>query len=134
MKTKRVDSVDLSASAFAYVGDPEDTGTWKLPIHFPADAAKTRNHVKDALYRFDQTKGIPDPHRDGVRLILVGAALAHGIDVEDFRAPLPPVRKAEPTQEPSATERPLLSEKELKELTALADHRAELFLKQLGLE
>jgi len=51
-KTKRVGGKDLPSSAFAYVGDPNDPSTWKLPIH---DAA----HCRNALARFNQTQGIP---------------------------------------------------------------------------
>ena len=45
-KTKTVDGQQLSASDHAYVGDPNDTSTWKLPI-------KDKSHVQNALSRFN---------------------------------------------------------------------------------
>jgi hypothetical protein len=76
-KTKRVGGEDLGASDFAYVGDPDDTSTWKLPVH---DAA----HAKDALSRFSQTEGIPAADKSKVARRLVSAAKKHGIDAEGF--------------------------------------------------
>lgn len=82
-KTKKVDGADLPASSFAYVGDKNDTSTWKLPIHFPGDVAKTQSHIRNALARFSQTKGIPSGEKDRVWHRIVGAAKAHGIHVSD---------------------------------------------------
>jgi hypothetical protein len=82
VKTRKVDGVQLWPSSFAYVGDESDTSTWKLPIHFPGDEAKTRNHIKSGLHRFDEMTGIPDTERASLRLILFGAARSHGIPVE----------------------------------------------------
>jgi hypothetical protein len=73
-KTKRVAGKDLHASAFAYVGDPEKTETWKLPVH---DAA----HARNALARFNQTKGIPSSAKAKVKAKIVSAAKKFGIDV-----------------------------------------------------
>src|SRR5258708_2552678 len=81
-KTKKVDKVDLPASSFAYVGNPEDTSTWKLPIHFPGCEAKTVNHIKNALYRFDTAHGIPNDEYISTWFTLCGAAIAHGITVD----------------------------------------------------
>ena len=84
-KTKRVAGEDLSASAFAYVGDPEDTSTWKLPIEFKTDA-KTKSHIRNALARLSQTEGIPADEKTGVRKKIVAAAKKHGIEVSDEAA------------------------------------------------
>lgn len=86
-KTKKVDGSDLPASCFAYVGDKEDTSTWKLPIHFPGDVEKTKTHIQNALARFNQTKGIPDGEKEKVWHRIVGAAKAHGIEVKDEEMP-----------------------------------------------
>ena len=76
VRTKRVAGKNLTKSAFAYVGDPNRTETWKLPIH---DAA----HVRNALARFDQTKGIPESAKAGVYRKIVAAAKKFGIQVSD---------------------------------------------------
>lgn len=80
-KTKSVDGVSLPPSSFAYVGHPEKTDTWKLPIDFPGDEEKTVSHIKDALARFDQTEGIPESEKDATHAKIVKAAKAHGIHV-----------------------------------------------------
>ena len=73
-RTKRVAGKDLSAKSFAYVGDPDKTETWKLPI---MDAA----HVRNALARFGQTQGIPADKKAGVLAKIHAAAKRFGIDV-----------------------------------------------------
>lgn len=78
-KTKRVAGEDLSASAFAYVGDPDKTETWKLPIKFSTDE-KTKRHILNALARFGQTQGIPESERAAVLARIRRAAQEHGID------------------------------------------------------
>ncbi len=50
-RTKKVDGKNLPASKFASVGDPNDTSTWKLPIHDKA-------HADNAAARLNQTDGI----------------------------------------------------------------------------
>jgi hypothetical protein len=92
-KTKRVDGVDLPASSFAYVGDPEKTDTWKLPIRFPGDEEKTKSHIRNALARFDQTEGIPSGERAKVHARIVAAARSHGIEVSEDG----PEKAAEPS-------------------------------------
>lgn len=83
---KTVDGAELTADCFAYVGDPEDTSTWKLPIKFPGDEDKTAAHIRNALARFDQTD-IPDSERPAVLAKIHAAAKKHGIDVgEDGKA------------------------------------------------
>lgn len=85
-KTKRVAGVDLPASSFAYVGDPEKTATWKLPIEFPGDEEKTKRHIRNALARFSQAKGIPADKKEEVKAKIVAAAKKHGIDVDEESA------------------------------------------------
>jgi hypothetical protein len=80
-KTKRVAGEDLTADCFAYVGDPEKTETWKLPIKFSTEA-KTKRHIQNALARFGQTKGIPADEKEKVKATIIAAAKDHGIDVE----------------------------------------------------
>jgi uncharacterized protein len=79
--TKKVAGVELPASSFAYVGDPDKPDTWKLPVYFPGDEKKTVDHIKDALARFDQTEGIPDSDKAHVYAKIVGSAKSHGIKV-----------------------------------------------------
>lgn len=81
-KTKRVAGEDLTSDCFAYVGDKDDTSTWKLPIKFSTDE-KTKSHIRNALARFNQTKGIPAGEKDKVKAKLEAAAKKHGIDVAD---------------------------------------------------
>ena len=48
-KTKKIGSGEsLTASQFAYVGDPDKVSTWKFPIH-------DKEHVQNAVARFNQT-------------------------------------------------------------------------------
>jgi len=81
-KTKRVAGEDLPQSAFAYVGDPDKTETWKLPIKFSSEA-KSKSHVRNALARFNQTQGIPASEKGKVRAKIVSAARKYGIDVSE---------------------------------------------------
>lgn len=90
-KTKRVSGKDLTASDFAYVGDPDKTATWKFPIH---DAS----HVRNALARWNQAKGIPASEKQKVRSKIVAAARKFGVEVtgekEKAAAILVTMRKA----------------------------------------
>ena len=79
-KTRRVAGEDLPASAFAYAGDPADPKTWKLPIEFSTEQ-KTKTHIRSALARFRQTRGIPESDRAKVWTNLEAAAKKHGIAV-----------------------------------------------------
>lgn len=81
-KTKRVAGEDLPHDCFAYVGDPEKTETWKLPIKFSSEE-KTKRHIRNALARFDQTKGIPDDKKEEVKAKIHAAAKEHDIDVAE---------------------------------------------------
>lgn len=74
VRTKLVDGKHLPAAQFAYVGDPDKTETWKLPIQ---DAA----HVRNALARFNQTQGIPAAEKKTVYNKIVAAAKKFGVDV-----------------------------------------------------
>jgi len=51
VRTKKVGGKNLPASAFASVGDPNDTSTWKLPIH-------DKSHADNAAARLNQTNDI----------------------------------------------------------------------------
>lgn len=90
-KTKRVAGEDLTADCFAYVGDPEQTKTWKLPIKFSTEE-KSKRHVRNALARFGKTKGIPDDKKAEVKAKIVAAAKHLGIEVDEDEA-----KSAEPT-------------------------------------
>lgn len=85
-RTKRVDGADLPESSFAYVGDPDKTDTWKLPIDFPGDEEKTKSHIRNALARFNQTEDIPSGERSSVHAKIVAAAHRHGIDTDAEKA------------------------------------------------
>ena len=82
-ETKKVAGVDLPSHCFAYVGDENDTSTWKLPILFPGDDEKTKSHIRNALARWGQTKGIPAGEKDKVYKKIVAAAKKHGIKVSE---------------------------------------------------
>jgi hypothetical protein len=77
-KTKKVSGIDLGPSCFAFVGNLEDTNSWKLPIYVPGNPDLTRNLISSALERFMQVK-LPEAERLGLFLVLAGAAKAHGI-------------------------------------------------------
>jgi HK97 family phage prohead protease len=74
--TKSVDGKNLTADKFAYVGNPEKTETWKLPI-------MDKDHAQNALARFNQTQGIPAAEKAGVYKKIVAAAKKFGIDVSE---------------------------------------------------
>jgi hypothetical protein len=126
LKTKKVHGVDLSASSFAFVGDVEDPKTWKLPLYFPNDTAKTINHIKNALFRFADTKEIPDAARTETWRTIAGAAKAHGIRVGT--QPETVAKNAE-TKSPAITDE---MEVDLKAARAVGELAAERFLKQIG--
>jgi hypothetical protein len=75
-KTKAVDGVEHPASDFAFVGDPQDTDTWHLPIFDEA-------HVHAALSRFNQTEGLGNDKAKVARR-LIAAAKKYGIDATNF--------------------------------------------------
>jgi hypothetical protein len=145
-KTKKVDGTDLPYTAFAYVGNTEETFTWKLPICFRGDAKKTFNHLNNCLERFDETKGIPPEERESVWLILRGACLSHGL-------PVPPHKEFATTDEKASASvqhargesdalhrvermpKKIIAEtSEDADAIAYADARADKLLRSLGLE
>lgn len=77
-KTKSVGGNAYPASAFAYVGDPNDISTWHLLVD---DAA----HVRDAMARFDQTE-LPADAKSKVAKKLLSLAKKFGIDASGFAA------------------------------------------------
>lgn len=77
VRTKKVGGKNLTQSNFAYVGDPDKTETWKLPIH---DAA----HVRNALSRFNQTEGIPAKEKGKVWNKILAAAKKFDIKVSEL--------------------------------------------------
>ena len=84
-RTKRVAGEDLPASAFLIVGDPERTDTWNLPVKFSTDA-KTKSHIRNALARINQVKGVSDEERASARKKLHALASKHGIEVDAEKA------------------------------------------------
>jgi hypothetical protein len=129
-KTKNVDGVSLGPSCFAYVGDEQDTNTWKLPIRFPGDNDKTVNHIKNGLRRFDEMKHIPQNERMVVWLTLTGAAKAHGIHVEHKPKRVEAETKAVELNRDDS----VLTDAELGAILADADRKADEMLRMLGLE
>src|SRR5208282_754865 len=79
VRTKMVDGKSLSASAFAFVGEPNDTSTWKYPV---MDAG----HARNALARWGQHKGIPSDKEAGVYAKICSAAKKFGIEVAETDA------------------------------------------------
>lgn len=78
-KTKSVSGVDVAMSDFAYVGDPDDTSTWKFPVH-------DKSHAQNALARWGQAKGIPADKKDAVHAKIVSAAKKFGVNVTEEKA------------------------------------------------
>lgn len=138
-KRKKVAGVELLSSSFAYVGDKNDPSTWHLPVFVPHDAKKTSNLIASALHRVDVIKGIPNDQRAEVRLLLHGAALAHGLEVD--RPQLAAKSNAStPAAEPTPPV-PLVMNEQIEEIDpavseaiARADHLADRLLRSLGLE
>src|SRR5207245_926382 len=83
---KRVHGVDLPARSFAYVGDENDTNTWRFVVCFDGDISKTRNHLRNALSNFASV-AIPQSEKYKVWQRIAGACAAHGITVNEGDAP-----------------------------------------------
>jgi hypothetical protein len=128
-KTKKVDGLDLAPSSFAYVGDLEDTNSWKVCVHVPGDAAKTKNHIKNGLQRFDEMKSIPQDERMKVWWMLAGAAKAHGLRVEQPKRVEAEIKAVEFNEVDA-----VLTDEELAAVIADADRKADEMLRVLGLE
>jgi len=80
-KTKRVDDEDLEKSAFAYQGS-DKTEDWKLPIEFSTDE-KTKSHIRNAISRWSKTDMPDAAEKKLARGRILGAAKAHGIEVNE---------------------------------------------------
>ena len=140
-KTKSINGVSCGAACFAYIGDEQNTATWLLPLWIPGDEKKTLNALKTSLHRFDSAK-IPDCDKQRVFDTIRGALLSHGIDTDrrtfaaknEATQPAEPSTPTAPVKPPKTLAKEILSQKEVKEITALADIKADLFLRQLGLE
>lgn len=75
--TKTVNGKQLTADRFAYVGDPNDIGTWHL-------ALDTAEEAHAALGYFDRTQGIPAEKKSAVARKIVAACKKFGIDASGF--------------------------------------------------
>jgi len=79
VRTKKVGGKNLTKDKFAFVGDANDTATWKYPIH---DAS----HVRNALARWGQHTGIPAESEAGVYGKIKSAAKKFGVEVTETNA------------------------------------------------
>ncbi len=79
VKTKRVDGVEYQARSFAYVGDPNDTATWRF-LYAADDPKISAKHVRAAIEAYQLTDGVPAEARDGVLTKLLGAAEVLKVD------------------------------------------------------
>lgn len=84
--TKMVDGENLTDDCFLIVGDPNKTDTWDLPWKF-SDEAKTKSHLRDALGRFNQLKGVSEDDLKAAWSRLVKLCKEHGIAVADPSMP-----------------------------------------------
>lgn len=80
VKTKRVDDEDLTWEDFIIAKDHQDTSTWHLPWKFKT-LAKTKAHLRDALARFDQVKGLSKEEKHAAYAKLVRLCKQYGIEV-----------------------------------------------------
>src|SRR5262249_23675029 len=109
--------------------------TWKLPIYFPGDNAKTVNHIKDALGRFKQTRGIADGELSSVWFTLFGAATALGIYIASEFVAHQPTQSAPLTDRVAPRPEPTAADPRLiRQLEALADQRADELLASLSFD
>ena len=79
VRTKKVGGANLTKDKFAFVGDANDTSTWKFPVH---DAS----HARNALARWGQHTGIPAESEAGVYGKIKSAAKKFGIEVTETDA------------------------------------------------
>ncbi len=79
-KTLKVDGEDLTADCFLIATDKNDTSTWHLPWKFSTEE-KTQAHLRDALARFDQLKGVSDAEKKVAWDKLVQLCKEHDIQV-----------------------------------------------------
>ena len=81
-KTKRVDGEDLTAGDFIIAKDKEDPKTWKLPWHFSTEE-KTVSHLRNALSRFSQLKGVTAEEKATAWKKLVRLCKQYDIEVSE---------------------------------------------------
>ena len=74
--TKTVDGTPLPADQFAYVGDPQDIGSWHLPID--------KKHIGSALEMFGHEKHVPPGKKTEVARKIAAKAKEAGLDTSDF--------------------------------------------------
>jgi HK97 family phage prohead protease len=79
-KTKTVDAEVLTADCFIIVGDLDDPETWHLPWKFSTEE-KTKAHLRDALARFSELKGLSDEVLKTAWKRLLALCKQHDIDV-----------------------------------------------------
>jgi hypothetical protein len=136
VKTKRISGVELPSSAFAFIGNKDDTDSWQVPLFVRADTGKTVNLIKSAVKRFAEMKHIPAELRGHVWQRIVGAALAHGIEC-DAKFEAKPESRPEVQVEVKAAEvheAKNTFDAELSAVIAHADFKSNLLLRSLGLE
>lgn len=91
-KTKRVDGVEYESKAFAYVGDPNDTASWRFLFVAETPDASAK-HVRAAIDAYKLTDGVPVEARESVLTKLLGAARVLGVE---FPADLLTRKKTDP--------------------------------------
>ena len=140
-KTKKVAGVDLNAECFLYSPDLENTSSWIFPVLVRGDEMKTRNLIAMHLHNFDaRTAGLSEALRQQLFDMLRGCAITHGLHAERRMFAAKSEASAIPAEPPPSVKPPkmraeeILIQKELKQLAAMADIRADLFLKQLGID
>lgn len=79
VRTKTVAGKQLTQGAFAFVGDPKDTSTWKLPVH-------DKSHADNAAARLNQTNDIPADKKPAVEAKIKAAQKKYGESPDDNRA------------------------------------------------
>lgn len=84
-KTKRVDGEDLTWECFIVALDHNDPETWHLPYKF-STVEKTKSHLRDALGRIDQVKGLSKEQKHAAYAKLVRLCKQYGIEVSQENA------------------------------------------------
>ena len=73
---------DLTWSDFIIATDHEDISTWHLPWHF-SSIEKTKEHLRDALARFNQVEGLSADEKHEAYTKLVHLCKKYGIHVSE---------------------------------------------------
>lgn len=81
-KTKHVDGEDLTSTDFLIAPDPSDIKTWKLAWRF-SSLEKTKFHLRNALSRFNQLKGVTDSDKASAWPKLVRLCKKYGVKVTE---------------------------------------------------